>query len=449
MSRPARAVPDPAGLRLGPYWLTPGIGRGNAMILMFSGLCLICLFTFNAFAQPYLLREVLLIPDNRQGAITGTLGFVQEAVVILLVSLVGATSDKLGRRTVFVAGVVLLAAGFALYPMATTVPQLFGLRIFYALGFAAASVMLHVCLAEYSQDATRGRWMGTAGICNGLGVVIMALLLSRLPSWYENLGFDSVLAIRLSYWTFAAYLLLLAVLLSLGLARSRPVVSRRESSLRIAIRGFTAARENPRILLGYGMAFASRGDLAILTTFFALWLVQRGTELGLTAAESTAKAGMLFGLSQAVGLLWSYPVGLILDRLPRLTGMALAFGLASLGYFAIGQISDPFAGPGILLACVLVGMGESSAVVAAGVLIGQEAPASQRGAVLGTFSLMGATGIMVLTFLGGVVFDRVGQTAPFTMMGLVNFAILLGVLTLRSREGRPGLAPAKSQSESG
>jgi len=142
---------------------------------------------------------------------------------------------------------------------------------------------------------------------------------------------------------------------------------------------------------------------------------------------------MLFGLSQLAGLLWAYPVGIILDRLPRMAAMCVAFGLATIGYLALGQIEDPY-GPLMIVACVLVGMGESSAVVAGGVLIGQEAPAASRGAVLGTFSLMGALGIMLLTFAAGFAFDRIGQTAPFTMMGFVNLAVFFAALRLHLRK---------------
>lgn len=449
MSRRPEYEPDTSGIRLGPFWLTPGISRGNAGILLFSGFCLICLFTFNAFVQPYLLQEVLHVPKARQGSLIGMLGFVQEVIVILLVSFIGASSDRLGRRVVYVAGVCLLGLGFVVYPLAETELQLFGARIFYAFGFAGASVMLHVCIAEYSQESSRGRWMGTVGFFNGLGVVLMALLLSRLPAWYVAAGFDSVQAIRLSYWTFAAYLLALAIVLRFGLSPGTVNINRRDSSLKVATRGFAEARRNPRILLAYGMAFASRGDLAVLTAFFSLWLVQRGNELGLSAAESTAKAGMLFGLSQLAGLLWSYPIGIIIDRLPRMTAMCVAFGLATLGYLALGQIDNPFGGAPMLLACVLVGMGESSAVISGGVLVGQEAPARSRGAVLGTFSLMGAAGIMLLTFTGGIVFDRFGQTAPFTMMGLVNGVVLIAALILRQREITTAVPVPDRQSDSG
>ena len=448
MSSRPRLEPDRSGIKLGPYWLTPEITRGNAVTLLFSGFCLICLFTFNAFVQPYLLEEVLHIPKKQQGSIAGTLSFIQEAIVVLLVSLIGASSDKMGRRVIYVGGVCLLAAGFFVYPLVENTFQLFAARIFYALGFAGASVMLHICLAEYSQEATRGKWIGTAAVLNASGVVLMALLLSRLPAWYVSMGFDGVQAIRLSYWTFAAFLLVLALILRLGLSPGTVNINRRDSSLTVAAKGFAAARENPRVLLAYGMAFASRGDLAVLTVFFSLWIVQAGTELGWSAAESTVKAGMLFGLSQGAGLLWSYPMGMVLDRLHRMTAMCFAFGLAAAGYFFLGQISDPF-GSIIIIACVMAGMGEASVMVAGGVLIGQEAPAKSRGAVLGTFSLMGALGIMLLTFAGGIVFDKIGQTAPFTMMGWINLAVFAGALMLRFRAASLRLPAEDPQSGSG
>jgi MFS family permease len=383
------------------------------------------------FVQPYLLHEVLHIAEERQGSLIGLLQSLNELIVVLLASFIGGTSDKLGRRIVYVVGACIFTLGFIIYPLAETEKQLLVARMIYAAGFAGASVMMHVCLAEYSQETSRGRWLGTIGIFNGLGVVLMATVLSRMPQWYIGLGFDAVQAVRFSYWTFAVYLLLLIVVLRLGLAPGETHVNRRESSLKVAMRGFAAARENPRIMLAFAMAFASRGDLAILTTFFSLWFLQRGNELGLKSAESMVKAGMLFGLSQAVGLLWSFPIGWIMDRLHRMTAMCLAFGLATAGYLALGIITDPFVGNAIVIACVLAGMGESSAMTAGGVLIGQEAPITSRGAVLGTYSLMGALGIMVLTFTGGFLFDHMGRTAPFIMMGCINLVILVATLSLR------------------
>ncbi len=50
---------------------------------------------------------------------------------------------------------------------------------------------------------------------------------------------------------------------------------------------------------------------------------------------------------------------------------------------------------------------------------------------LGIFGLLGGVGIMFATFVGGIVFDHIRQTAPFTMMGILNLALGLMALAVR------------------
>jgi MFS family permease len=423
VARPGSFSADLDGLQIGPFWLTPGITRGNAVALLFSGFSVVCLLTFMAFVQPYLLTEVLHIPREEQGSLTGALGSMQEVIFILLVSFVGAVSDRVGRRIIYVWGLVLLAAGFAIYPLATNTEQLIAFRIFYAIGMTAATVMMHTCLAEYPQEVTRGKWLGLVGTFNGAGVVLMAFVLAKTPSWYQGMGYDPVQAVRLAYWTFAAYLVFLAMALRIGLAGPGTQIRQSENILKIASQGLAAARGNRRIILAYSMAFASRGDLAIITSFFSLWVVQQGVEMGWSTAEATGRAGMLFGTSQLMGLLWAFPMGILIDRLRRMTGMRIAFGLAAIGYLFLGSLDAPI-GAAVLIACVLAGMGESSVLVAGGVMIGQSAPAKYRGAVLGTFGLFGAVGVMILALAGGYLFDAVGPGAQFVMMGIINLIVV-------------------------
>ena len=76
--------------------------------------------------------------------------------------------------------------------------------------------------------------------------------------------------------------------------------------------------KNPRIGLAYFTAFASRGDLVIVTTFISLWVVQAGTEAGLSVGAATARAGMVFGTSQLAGLVWPLVMGNRLHVVPPL-----------------------------------------------------------------------------------------------------------------------------------
>lgn len=345
--------------------------------------------------------------------------------------MIGALSDRTGRRIVYVSGLVFTSLSFVIYPLAGTEGELIAYRMLYAVGMTAATVMMSTCFAEYSQDVTRGKWMGMVGVFNGIGVVLMATVIAKLPLWLGNQGFDAVAAIRYSFWIFAAYLLLLAVILRAGLQGHKQPAGRPKLTLlaQTAV-GVAAARDNPRIALAYLLAFASRGDLVIITTFMSLWVIQAGLDAGMTPAAATAKAGMIFGIAQGMALLWSFVMGIILDRIPRLSGVCLAFLLAGLGYSALGQVNDPF-GPWMLAAAILAGIGEASVVVAAGVLIGQEAPAATRGTLIGTFGLCGSLGIMCLTFAGGAAFDNFGRNAPFAMMGAVNFVVLAVALWVR------------------
>jgi MFS family permease len=428
---------DTTGTRFGVFWLAPGITRCNALTLFFGGSSTVALLAFLNFFQPLLLTEVLHIPEDEQGSLVGLLTAIHETVVILLVGLFGALSDTTGRRIVFVAGLLGMAVGYAIYPLADTQSGLIAFRMVFAVGGAAAAVMMHTCYAEYSQNTTRGKWLGLVGICNGLGVVFMAVFMTKLPVWYGQFGFDSEQSVRYSFWTVAAFIVLIAVILRLGL--QGPAVGnlqKKENFFKLAGKGLAVAGKNRRIALAYAMAFASRGDLVVLTVFFSLWVLQAGNALGMDPGATTARAGMLFGFSQAVALCWAFAMGVLLDRLNRMTAMSIAFGLAALGYLALSQVTDPF-GSGILVACVLVGIGESSAMVASGVLIGQEAPHKLRGAVLGAFSVCGALGMVCLTYLGGQLFDSVGGTAPFMMMAIVNFIVLIGILAQRFARQQP------------
>ena len=422
--------PDPAGARLGPFWLSPGVARSNAATLLFGALCTLSLVTFVTAAQPYLF-EILGIPQAEQGSLAGLLMSLQEGTQVLIAGLIGALSDRTGRRVVYVGGLVFAALSFVIYPLAGSEFELILYRIVYAVGMTAATVMMSTCFAEYTQDASRGRWMGLVGVFNGLGVVLMATVLAKMPLWLADRGYDSVMAIRYTFWIFAGFTLLLAMALHAGLQGHLNVAGRpRLTLLRQAVSGAAAARDNPRIGLAYLLAFASRGDLVIITTFIFLWVFQAGVDLGMTPGAATAKAGMIFGIAQGVALLWSPVMGIILDRVPRLTGVCIAFGIAGIGYSALGQVNDPF-GPWMLPAAILAGLGEASAVVAAGVLIGQEAPAATRGTIIGVFGLCGSLGIVCLTYAGGIVFDSVGRSAPFVMMGIVNFAVLAAALWVR------------------
>ena len=431
--------PDPAGLKYLGFWITPGLTRGNVRAVFFASFTTIAMIVYLSLIQPYILMEIVGISDDRQGIVTGYLAVMQEIIVIALVGFVGAWSDRVGRRRIYVLGLCALGVGYLIYPMARSELDLFVYRIPLIVGIAMGPVMLSITLQDTPQEVSRGRWLGVNNFIQGIGILLLAtLLLTRAPQWYAGLGFDSVTAGRLALWNAALICLIAAVVIRAGLSVSTGAQQQKENVRRQFLRGVKAGLQNPRLALAFGAAFIGRGDLIVVGLFFSLWITQYGVDQGLSTADSVAKAGMLFGIIQLSALLWALFMGVIADRVNRVTGVIIAFAFAAAGYGLMGQVQDPFS-PMFIPIAVLLGIGEVSVIVAGGALVGQEARASLRGAIIGVRDLMGGVGIMFAGFLGGVVFDAIGRTAPFTMMGILNAALMALALVVRIRAGAPSV----------
>jgi MFS family permease len=303
-----------AEIRVGALWFQPGITGGNFATLCYASFSTIAIITFLGFAQPYLLTEVLHIPLEEQGTFTGLLATFSEIMLLALSGVVGATSDRVGRRLMFVGGFVCIALGYFIYPLADTKLQLILFRCVLAIGFATAPIMLSACIVDYIQERSRGRWLGTNAVFTGLGAMFMAFVLAKLPQWYLEQGASAINAGRYTFWTTSALCLLSAIILWFGLSDRRASTSSPRNIMQQTAAGFREGWANPRLALAYAAAFIGRGDLVIISTFLSLWVVQTGVENGISAGEALAKAGILYGILQGSALLWAYGMGIIADR---------------------------------------------------------------------------------------------------------------------------------------
>jgi MFS family permease len=431
-------APDPSGVRLAFFRLAPGWTRGNAATVWFASLVTIGLAAFLGLGQPYLLNEVLRIPLAEQGRLTGNLGLAQELIIIGLAGFVGAWSDRVGRRPLYCFGLLLMAAGYVVFPFAATEWQLVGYRLVFAVGVAMAPLMMQACVVDAIDEGSRGRWVGSNNLLQGLGVALIALVLGRSFGWFQAAGADAVTAGRSGVGLAALLCLLAAGVLAAGLpARTVPGAQpTREPVSRQLAAALRLAARSPVLAITYAAAFIGRGDFTVIGMFLSLWVVQAGIGQGLTPAASTARGGILFAVVQLSAVGFALVMGLLTDRIRRITALCVALAIATTGYLLLGQVADPFS-PGFIPVAVVVGMGEVAVIVASSALLGQEAPRDRRGPVIGFFNAVGGLGILFASGLGGRVFDLVGPTAPFTMMGILNALLLVAALAVRHRTTIP------------
>ena len=429
---------DTSGIKFGPFWLTPGVTRGNAATYFFSAFMFVTLVTFVNFLQPYVLDEILRVPAERQGTVTGYLNVLHELTALLLMGLAGSLSDRTGRRFLIVTGLLIWAAGLVAYPLATGIAQLYAYRFVIAVGVAVASVMVIATMQDYPQEISRGKWGGLNSFITSFAILFISLAAVRLPNLFTGMGFDAVRAGQFTFWVGAGLAVLTAAVTRVGFFAGR-IASSGDTPSPFAgfLEGVRAAGRNPRLALAYGAGFAARGDLVVVGAFFSLWFVRAGAEQGISSADAIVRAGITMSALLLANWIWAPVFGFLLDRMSRVTGLAIAMTLAAIGYFCIGLVPDPYATGVMIPATFMLGIGEISAVIAGNALLGQQAPAKIRGAAVGVFGLVGTFGILSATFVGGQVFDRIAYSAPFTMMAFVNAVIVVWALVVRATAPDP------------
>jgi MFS family permease len=429
--------------KFGPVRTEPGVTGGHMWTLMLASFASIGLVTGMAAMTPYVLTANLAIPESDQGKALGLLALVQEIVLILIYAPLGFFADRFGRRIVYVAGFLTLAIGYVVFPYARDLTELSAARVIYALGIGAVTGMLATVIADYGQENDRGKLTALCGFLNGLGVVLVTLLIGRLPAMFVAGGDSEVQAGRDTMALVGAICAIVAIALWFGLKKGVPqaVLDRRargESKLSFFAslsEGIAAGKRNPRIALSYVAAFVARGDLAIVGLFAIAWGKKAAIEAGMPTAEALSAGLVPFIVAQSAALLWPAFIAVPLDRLHRLTSIAMCMLLGAIGYCALIAVDNPLAPMGLAF-FALLGIGQISAFLGAQTTIAKEAPEESRGAVIGFFNFSGAVGILVLTTLGGWLFDHVGAYAPFFVVGILNGLVALAALFMRFTEKR-------------
>lgn len=441
----------PKQATIGPIRLAPGIPRREVFVFLLIAGIASALTAFINLMQPYVFNEIMDIPVDKQGQLAGELMTVQQAVVLICVSFAGALADKIGRKVMLVFALVGFAISALVYPLAGTVFVLFVIRFFFGIASSAHTAGGPPKFYDYPDNASRGKFMAMVMIFYALvAVVLVGAIGGQVPGWLVDAGFTGAQAGQYALWGAAGFGFAAALIAAIFMMDDRPkrgpdALAQKKSVLQAGLASFTEltgafkevaghARTNRRFGILLLTSFVIRTDEAVVASFFALWITIQGAQEGMTAAEALVIAGIVMALMRATSFIVPPILGILLDRYDRLKIYIISLIMVGVS-FTSAMLVDSVSGWAIFALAAFIGLTENAQTISQQAFFGQEAPAHLRGTAYGLLAFFGTGSVVVISLIAGYLFDLVGPTAPFVLIGGLH--ILFSVLALLYlRKGR-------------
>ena len=338
----------------------------------------------------------------------GALLGVFSAMQFVATAFLGRTSDRVGRRPILLATMLINALGYVLFAAAHSYAVLFVARV--VSGFAGGNISAaQAYIADITTPAERSRGMGIIGAAFGLGFIIGPAV-GGLSAHYLGPAAPGLVAAGLSLVNFvSAYVVL---------PESLKVEHRTEREL-WDLSHIGDAIRNPRLaplMLAWTIApFAFSGYTVAIPLWAAVTFGWREQELGwfftVIGATAAVVQGYAFGkLARRFGdrrllIAGGFGMALAIVVIPALHSSAALYG-----WTAVLAFSNSIFGP------------------AATGLVSIFADPTEQGTVLGAAQSLGALGRLLGPLALGQVYDA-SHPAAFVVAGAVM--ALGGIVTLR------------------
>ena len=340
----------------------------------------------------------------------------------------GILADRIGRRRVVVAALIISPVAIAIYALADSLPLFLLARVVHGASGGVLAAALFALLGDAAPIGERGRTLGRAGALIGIAAVFgpaSAALVSNL--------FD-VNAVFLG----------VAAFIAIGLAGVLPLLPETlvvTPATRPTVGAWRRILSEPRVRVALLAIFGLEAAVGTVTGFIKDGLIQRALEEGRTQeAALRYAAGASGGLFTIFGVI---AIVLMLSRISTRVDKRGPFGISLIGLGAlVGALTLLAMSPTLtidLVAMVLYGIGYGLIFPAAAGAIAIASAPEERGRANGAFNVAFDLGISTGPILGGLVATAVIGVTPFAG-GLALVALSLALLPLAARGATRGTA---------
>jgi multidrug resistance protein len=336
----------------------------------------------------------------------------------LFTPVLGALSDRFGRRPVILVSLLIEALGFALTALAGTLPLLLAARFVGGLG-ASNIGSAQAVVADVTAPKDRARGMGMVGAAIGLGFVVGPALGGILASFGATVPFWAALVVTLAN--------ALLALLFLPETRAPSNTHAEPLSPFAFFAGWKRASQSPAIvrLIVVSLLFT-----LAFTAMEAVFPLFSQRVFGWNATQN----GYIFTY---VGVLIVLMQGGLVGRLVKRFGER-GVQIAGLALLAAGLALLPFGVTlgVLLLALGLLSIGDGAVTPTNNALLSLATPAEAQGEILGLSQGVAGLGRMVGPMVAGWLFG-IGIGLPFFVgAGLVLLALLVALPHIPGRSSK-------------
>ena len=353
---------------------------------------------------PELVKEFVGGDASTAGRYVGVIAATYSLAQFLFAPIIGALSDRFGRRPVLLASMFGLGIDYLIQGFAPTIGWLFAGRLIAGIMGASFSTA-NAYIADVSNEKTRARNFGLTGAMFGIGFIIGPTLGGWLGGIDLRLPFFAAAGLSLLNWLYGFFIL----------PESLPLESRSTFSL---------AKANPLGSIGNLRMYPVVAGLAI--AFICSSLAQRGLEnvwvlyTGYRFHWDEVTNGTTLGL---VGLMAVIVQGglvrPIVSRFGARRVAILATLLSSVAFLGYGLSSQGWMIPIVI---VFGAMGGLAGPAIQSIVAGQ-VPPSDQGKIQGALtSLIGLTSVVApLIFTTGLFGYFTSRSAVFPLPGAPFF----------------------------
>jgi multidrug resistance protein len=368
-----------------------------------------------------LILPLLPFWAQRLGANAFTIGLIATAYALaqfLFTPLLGALSDRYGRRPVILFSLIVEAAAFAMTALAGTLPMLLIAR--FVGGMGASNIgSAQAVVADVTPPEQRARGMGVIGAAIGLGFVVGPALGGLLAT----------LGTATPFWVAMGVALFNALLVWRFLPETRVVHEASSQSKGAPVfAGWRRALSAPVVARLIFINLLLTLAFTAMEAVFALFTQQ-------TFGWNATQNGYVFAY---VGVIIVVMQGGLVGRLVKRWGERplLIGGLALL---SVGLILLPFSSSiGMLLAALgLLSVGDGAVTPTSSALLSLASPDGRQGETLGLAQGIGSLGRIIGPLAAGWLFLTFGASAPFLVGGMLTATALLVALPAFGKSSQP------------